>query len=108
MWNLRDRAAGARPGVGPALAVLLLLAASGPLPGQEEPSRPAPSDTASLRAALERRYEVLPTSGGLLLRPREERLGVRSIELIGDSVAINGERLPPEASAPGCRPRPSR
>lgn len=98
MWNLRDRAAGARR-VWPALAVLLLLAAPGLLPGQEEPPRPAAASpaAAALKDTLERRYEVLPTSGGLLLRPREERLGVRSIEFIGDAIAINGERMPPEA-----------
>lgn len=51
---------------------------------------------ADLRRVIEQRYEVLPIRDGVLLKPRVERLGVRSIELAGETLAVNGERLAPE------------
>ena len=39
---------------------------------------------------------MLPIRDGVLLKPRVERLGVRSIEVAGDSLAVNGERLSAE------------
>ena len=56
-----------------------------------------PAATASeqeLRREIERRYQVLPVSGGIVLTPRQPRRGVRTIEVTGDAVAINGEKLP--------------
>lgn len=44
-----------------------------------------------LRRLLESRYEVLPVSGGIVLKPRQARAGIRTIEVTGDRVAVNGE-----------------
>src|SRR5215207_7959600 len=46
-----------------------------------------------LRRQIESRYQVLPIRGGVVLTPREARRGVRAIEVSGDAVAINGERV---------------
>lgn len=46
-----------------------------------------------LRRQIEKRYQVLPIRGGVVLTPRESRRGVRSIEVSDDAVAINGERV---------------
>jgi len=46
-----------------------------------------------LKQQLEKNYEVLPLRDGVLLRPRAERSGVRSIEVSGVSIAVNGERV---------------
>lgn len=58
-------------------------------------NRPTTAAAASnpLRRQLENRYEVLALRDGLLLRPRAERSGVRSIEVSGTSIAVNGERV---------------
>ncbi|HEX2223382.1 MAG TPA: hypothetical protein VHN15_04155 [Thermoanaerobaculia bacterium] len=73
-----------------ALAVLLalgLLLAGGALPAQQ----PADPDSQALRATILKSYEVLPIRGGVLLQPRTPKAGVRSIEVSGRSVAVNGE-----------------
>ncbi len=46
-----------------------------------------------LRRQIESRYQVVPIRGGVVLTPRESRRGVRAVEVSGDSVAINGERV---------------
>ncbi|HYN22961.1 MAG TPA: hypothetical protein VE078_18520 [Thermoanaerobaculia bacterium] len=46
-----------------------------------------------LRRKIERRYEVLPVHGGVVLTPRAARRGVRAIEVSGDTIAVNGERV---------------
>lgn len=46
-----------------------------------------------LRRQIESRYQVLPIRGGVVLMPRAARGGVRAVEVSGDSVAINGERV---------------
>lgn len=56
-------------------------------------NRPAAPASSPLRRQLEGRYEVLPLREGLMLRPRAERSGVRSIEVSGASIAVNGERV---------------
>ncbi|HEV7668639.1 MAG TPA: polymer-forming cytoskeletal protein [Thermoanaerobaculia bacterium] len=53
----------------------------------------ATATAGSLRQELENRYEILPLREGVLLRPRVERSGVRSIEVSGASIAVNGERV---------------
>ncbi|MGE3178016.1 MAG: hypothetical protein AB7O32_11140, partial [Vicinamibacterales bacterium] len=47
-------------------------------------------DTATLRAQIERRYEVLPLRDGVLLRPKAGST-VRSIDISGGSVALDGQ-----------------
>jgi cytoskeletal protein CcmA (bactofilin family) len=49
-----------------------------------------------LRRQIESRYQVVPIRGGVVLTPRESRRGVRAIEVSGDAVAINGERVNPQ------------
>jgi len=51
------------------------------------------NDRQDLRRVLEESYEVLPLHNGVVLRPRKERLGVRTIEVSGDTIAVNGERV---------------
>ncbi len=53
----------------------------------------AAAPTQPLRQELLGRYEVLPLRDGVMLRPRTERAGVRSIEVSGDAIAVNGERV---------------
>ncbi len=43
-----------------------------------------------LRRVIEERYRVVPLRDGVVLVPRRENKDVRSIELSGDAVAING------------------
>ena len=57
------------------------------------PAVPAAPDTQSLRAAITQKYEVLAVSNGVVLKPRTEELGVRTIEVSGDTIAVNGERV---------------
>ncbi len=78
-------------------AILLVLVATAAL------AAPAPQSTANppasaaeredLRQTIESRYEVLPVSGGIALKPRSARAGVRTIEVTGRDVAVNGERV---------------
>ncbi len=60
--------------------------------GGSSRSSAAPSAN-PLRQELENRYEILPLREGVMLRPRVERSGVRSIEVSGSSIAVNGERV---------------
>jgi hypothetical protein len=95
MWTLLDRRNAASAGRALALLVLALAAltaAGGALPAQ--PAPPAPMDPQAVRELIAQRYEVIPIRGGVLLQPRKERLAVRSIEVAGASIAINGERMP--------------
>lgn len=75
-----------------ALPVLLLLA----LAALPQLAAAQTGERAELRRVVEQRYEVLPIRDGVLLKPRAERLGVRSIEVAGDTLAVNGERLSAE------------
>lgn len=85
-----------------AFALLALAGAALPLAAQATAAPPAPSapvtaaDRQALRRDVERLYEVLPTHDGVLLRPRAERLGVRTIELAGDDISVNGNRVSAE------------
>lgn len=45
---------------------------------------------ASLRAEIERRFDVLPLRDGLALRPKRPDAGVRSIEIAGGAIALDG------------------
>jgi cytoskeletal protein CcmA (bactofilin family) len=57
------------------------------------PAAPAAPDTQGLRAAIAQKYEVLAVSNGVVLKPRTEELGVRTVEVSGDTIAVNGERV---------------
>lgn len=81
-------------------AIVLLLGAAG---GERTWAAPAPATPAApsaltdsrqgLRDALAARYEALPAHNGVVLKPRTEELGVRTIEVTGDTIAVNGERV---------------
>src|SRR5436305_11309685 len=68
-------------------------ASAAPAP-QSATSPPASAEErASLRQTLESRYEVLPVQGGIVLKPRQQRAGIRTIEVTAEGVAVNGERV---------------
>ena len=94
MWSSdrQHRLFAATPRILRAGAVVLALA----LPGAGRLAAappPAPSAAAqqSLRAAIEKKYEVLPVQRGVVLKPRTEGLGVRTVEVSGGTIAVNGE-----------------
>src|ERR1700710_1635837 len=45
------------------------------------------------RRAVESRFEVLPVSGGVLLKPRQPKAGISSVEVTGGRIAVNGEAV---------------
>jgi len=57
-----------------------------PVAGDERPG---------LAALLAERYRALPTRDGVMLVPRQEIVGIRSIEVADGEVAINGEAVSP-------------
>ena len=63
-----------------AIAVATVHAAAQQVPADERPA---------LRARIEQRYDVVPLSSGVALRPKSSRGDVRLIE-ISDTIAING------------------
>jgi hypothetical protein len=69
-----------------AIAVLctLPMARGGVASAQPEPGQ----DT--LRRQIDRRFEVLPLRNGLVLRPKDDSHGVRSIQLIDGAIDIDG------------------
>src|SRR3954451_16154148 len=78
------------------LALLLVLGPGAALhaaPAPQSADRPPASaqERGDLRRTIESRYEVLPVSGGVLLKPRQARAGVRTIEVTGNQIAVNGE-----------------
>lgn len=94
MWTLSDlrRLSGKR--ALRAAALLLVLGLTAAMAAWAAPQEAAATgDRAELRQLIERRYTVLPISGGILLTPRTPRAGVRTIELTGDNIAINGQRV---------------
>lgn len=66
--------------------VTALVAASGALAAQA-----GGSDPAALRARIERRFDVLPLRDGFALRPKSSATGVRTVEVTGDAIAIDGQ-----------------
>ncbi|MFL6232010.1 MAG: hypothetical protein ACJ76N_02660 [Thermoanaerobaculia bacterium] len=80
------------------VAVLLVLGSGAALqaaPAPQSPDRPPVSaqERGDLRRTIEARYQVLPVSGGVLLTPRQAKAGVRTIEVTGNRIAVNGETV---------------
>jgi hypothetical protein len=73
--------------------VVLAFGLSGIALAQPPADAPAATGRQGLRQAIERRYEVLPIRNGVVLTPRQERLGVQTIEVSGDTIAVNGEKV---------------
>src|SRR5215210_6235600 len=46
---------------------------------------------ATLKGDVERRFDVLPLRDGLALRPKTPLAGVRSVEITGGTIAIDGQ-----------------
>src|SRR5262245_31667798 len=101
MSALFERFPSSRRRLLPVIAILAALApavarAQAPASAAERPAgavSSAPANSRALRQEIERRYEVLPLSNnGILLRPRRPEAGVHTIEIVGSSIAINGER----------------
>ena len=45
----------------------------------------------ALGSQIEQRFDVLPVQDGVVLRPKDDSRGVRSIDLTGGAIAIDGE-----------------
>ncbi|HEX9943317.1 MAG TPA: hypothetical protein VGG03_14950 [Thermoanaerobaculia bacterium] len=80
-------------------AILLVLVAvaayAAPVPQSAANPPVSAEERGELRQTIESRYEVLPVSGGIALKPRQPRAGIRTIEVTGEEVAVNGERVNP-------------
>src|SRR5437764_7197557 len=81
-------------------AILLVLSPGAALqaaPSPQSPDRPPATaqERGDLRRTIEARYQVLPVSGGVLLTPRQAKAGVRTIEVKGTQIAVNGEAVTP-------------
>jgi len=70
-----------RSRVAAAVAIAILMAAA---------AAAQPADRDALRKQIEQRFDVLPLHDGIALHPKTARAGVRSIELTGDAIAIDG------------------
>lgn len=73
--------------------VVLAFGLSGIALAQPPAEAPAAAGRQGLRTTIEKRYEVLPIRNGVVLTPRQERLGVQTIEVSGDTIAVNGEKV---------------
>ncbi|HEV7785134.1 MAG TPA: hypothetical protein VGQ28_07345, partial [Thermoanaerobaculia bacterium] len=74
-----------------ACGAMFFPAAAAPQSGTNPPA--SAEERTNLRQALESRYEVLPVQGGIVLKPRQPKAGIRTIEVTSDGVAVNGERV---------------
>ena len=96
MWTPSERFTGKRAGFAALLLVLGILFTLGAAAhAAPQSSSASAQDRGDLRRVIESRYEVLPVSGGVLLKPRAARAGVRAIEVTGDQIAVNGEKVSP-------------
>jgi hypothetical protein len=100
MWTPSERsrkACGRRALRAAAILLVLAPAAAWAAPAPQPTANPPASaeERGELRRTLESRYEVLPVSGGIALKPIQARAGIRTIEVTGQDVAVNGERVSP-------------
>lgn len=96
MWKTSDRLY--RWAVAALFALALPIAQHGALaqtaqpPAGDEPAVAAATGSQQdIRREIELRYEVLPIREGIVLRPNQARRGVRTVELSGAGLAVNGE-----------------
>src|SRR5690242_18360961 len=71
-----------------ACALLAALAIGGGVATQVA-AQATPPNGAELRTRIEQRFDVLPLRDGVALRPKSG--GVRSVEITGDTIALDGE-----------------
>ncbi len=69
-------------------ALAVAAAAAGTAPAFA--GQPDIASSSALRHEIERRFDVLPLQNGIALRPKTARADVQSIELTGDTIAVNG------------------
>jgi hypothetical protein len=102
MWTLSDRlhprrVAGPRALRAAAIVFAIALAFQA-VPAGAAPqgaSVNTPESRQELRQTLEKQYEVLVVRSGVVLKPHQEKLGVRTVEVAGETIAVNGERVSP-------------
>src|SRR5215467_8491824 len=70
---------------------LFALLASVVIAGDQLGAQRDQADMATLRANIERRFEVLPIRDGVVLKPRSSSSGVQSVEITNDLIAIDGQ-----------------
>jgi hypothetical protein len=70
---------------------LFALLASVVIAGDQLGAQRDQADMATLRANIERRFEVLQIRDGVVLKPRSASSGVQSIEITNDLIAIDGQ-----------------
>src|SRR5215467_12250314 len=70
---------------------LFALLASVVVAGDQLGAQRDQADMATLRANIERRFEVLQIRDGVVLKPRSSSSGVQSIEITNDLIAIDGQ-----------------
>src|SRR4051794_23577293 len=96
MWTPSDRLQRLPGKLVRAAAILLVLgcgAAAHAAPQSADRLPATAQERGDLRRTIESRYEVLPVSGGVLLKPRRPQAGIRTIEMTGGQIAVNGERV---------------
>jgi len=101
MWTPNDRSQQFSGKPSPRLAAMALvlgfaLGAGGmAYAAPQSADRPPASaqERGELRRAVESRFEVLPVSGGVLLKPRQPKAGISSVEVTGGRIAVNGEAV---------------
>lgn len=99
MWNPSDRKSSLAGAALKALALALLLAAAPAWPqGASKPAPAAPlsAERQALQKTLTEGYEAEAISGGVRLTPRKDRLGVRTLEMTGEGIKVNGARIAPD------------
>ena len=69
------------------LSLLALLAFSSAVSARQQPTS---DDQRALRARLEQRFDVVPLTDGVALRPKARMQDVRLIEITDGSVLVNG------------------
>ncbi|HEY4596208.1 MAG TPA: hypothetical protein VIJ02_07390, partial [Thermoanaerobaculia bacterium] len=64
-------------------------------PAPQSSDRPPATaqERGDLRRTIEAHYQVLPVSGGVLLNARQVKAGVRTIEVKGSQIDVNGEAV---------------
>jgi hypothetical protein len=70
------------------MLALLVGAAAG---GSRLAAQTRPPDPGPLRASVERRFDVLPLRDGMAFRPRDASRGIRSIEVTGGLISLDGQ-----------------
>ncbi len=77
-----------------AFAVIAVAPGAGALAGSARAASLSAAASRELRQQIEQLYRVSSVHNGVLLRPRGEREGINEVEVSGDSILVNGARVP--------------